>query len=98
MQGNPDKIKVNLKVDFKFNGTDTKNIRLKWLAVCMNFDFTSGAIDLFLNGKKLDGRQRQNATLPKDAENLPMIVRIGKFYADETPLIGKIVDINMWDR
>ena len=28
----------------------------------------------------------------------PLIIRIGKYYVDKTPLIGKIVDINVWDR
>ena len=28
----------------------------------------------------------------------PLIVRIGHNYLDKTPLIGQIVDINMWDR
>ena len=27
-----------------------------------------------------------------------MVVRIGHNYYDKTPLIGKIVDINIWDR
>ena len=28
----------------------------------------------------------------------PMVVRLGHNYYDKTPLIGKIVDINIWDR
>ena len=27
-----------------------------------------------------------------------MVVRLGHNYYDKTPLIGKIVDINIWDR
>ena len=28
----------------------------------------------------------------------PLIIRFGYYYVDGTPLIGKIVDINVWDR
>ena len=27
-----------------------------------------------------------------------MVVRVGHNYYDKTPLIGKVVDINIWDR
>ena len=33
-----------------------------------------------------------------NATDLPMIVRLGHYYFDNKPLIGKIVDFNMWDR
>ena len=36
--------------------------------------------------------------LPPDWETSPMVVRLGRYYFDDTPLIGKIVDFNMWDR
>ena len=28
----------------------------------------------------------------------PLIVRVGHYYRDKTPLIGKVADINIWDR
>ena len=97
-QGEPDGIYISGKASFKFNSTHTKNIRLKWLAVCINFDYTTGSISLFLNGAKLEGNQRKNISLSEDAEQKALIVRIGKYDDDGTPLIGKIVDINIWDR
>ena len=96
--GEPDRLKIWYRTNFRFNSTETKNIRLKWLAACINFDFISGKVDFFLNGKQMEGKQTRNATLPSDAGGKPLIVRIGKLYTDGTPLIGKIVDINMWDR
>ena len=97
-QGEPDGIYISGKTSFKFNSTHTKNIRLKWLAVCISFDYTTGSTALFLNGKKLEGNQKQNISLPEDFEQKALIVRIGKYDDDGTPLIGKIVDINIWDR
>ena len=36
--------------------------------------------------------------LPADSSSLPLVVRLGRYYYDDTPLLGKIVDFNMWDR
>ena len=71
---------------------------MKWLAVCLNFDYDKGSVDLFLNGNKADRIQKNEIKLPKDSDQKSFIVRIGKFFVDGTPLIGKIVDINIWDR
>ena len=79
----------------KNNGN--QNIQLKWLALCFNFNFVNGTTDLFMNGKRL----KQNVKKPVtrgDHEGKPLIIRIGKYYYDNTPLIGKVVDINFWDR
>ena len=84
--------------DFQFNGTDTKNIRLKWLAICINVDHASGKAEFFMNGARMEGKQRKNITRPLDYQQKPLVVRIGKYYIDGTPLIGKVVDINIWDR
>ena len=53
---------------------------------------------MFLNGQEMLGRKLGNTSLPGEAATTPLIVRIGKLYTDSTPLIGKIVDINMFDR
>ena len=98
MQGNYNRIRIWGAAKFLFNSEDTKNIRLKWLAVCINLDFTAGSTQLFLNGGEMLGIQDKNISLPADAATAPLIVRIGKLYTDNTPLIGKIVDINMFDR
>ena len=43
-------------------------------------------------------RQRKPMALPPDSARAPLVVRLGRYYFDDTPLIGKIVDFNMWDR
>ena len=87
------------KSDFIFNGTMAKNIRLKWLAICLNFDYVNGTVEMFLNGKKSQQKIRKPIVLPKDSEGaLPLIIRFGQYFYDNTPLIGKVVDINVWDR
>ena len=55
-------------------------------------------MQLYLNGFPLPATQRKPMALPKDADTVPMIVRLGRYYFDDTPLIGKIFDFNMWDR
>ena len=30
--------------------------------------------------------------------NLPMVLRLGHYYFDNKPLIGKIVDFHAWNR
>ena len=97
-QGNSNRILIWRSAEFLFNSSDTKNIRLKWLALCINLDFSSGNTQLFLNGQEMPGRKLGNTSLPVEAATTPLIVRIGKLYTDSTPLIGKIVDINMFDR
>ena len=84
--------------DFDFNGTETNNVRLKWLSICFNINYTEGTMELFLNGETLWPKVRKPMELPPDWEISPMIVRLGRYYFDDTPLIGKIVDFNMWDR
>ena len=42
--GKPDQLRLLYKTDFKAQGEDTKNIRLKWLAVCLNMDYVTGQV------------------------------------------------------
>ena len=74
-----------------------QNIQLKWLALCFNFNFINGTTDVFMNGERL----KQNVKKPitrGDYLGKPFIIRMGQYYFDRTPLIGKLVDINVWDR
>ena len=32
------------KTDFKANGDAKKNIRLKWMAICLNMDYVTGKV------------------------------------------------------
>jgi hypothetical protein len=89
---------LNSKSDFAFNGTLAKNIRLKWMAICLNFDYVNGTVDLFLNGRQIQQKIKKPISLPEDAAENPLIIRFGHYYYDGTPLIGTIVDINVWDR
>ena len=66
--------------------------------MCLNFDYNNGTMELFLNGNRASQTVRKPLSLPDDYENLPLIVRMGHYYYDATPLIGKIVNINLWDR
>ena len=86
------------KSDFIFNGTLAKNIRLKWLAICLNFDYDNGTVEMFLNGAKIKQKIKKPIFLPNNSENHPLIIRFGRYYYDSTPLIGQVVDINIWDR
>ena len=92
-------LRLYSKSDFIFNGTMAKNIRLKWLAICLNFDYVNGTVEMFLNGKKSPQKIRKPIVLPKDSDGTtPLIIRFGQYFYDDTPLIGKVVDINVWDR
>ena len=86
------------KSDFIFNGTLAKNIRLKWLAICLNFDYVNGTVEMFLNGKRSQQKVKKPIALPEDSGEKPLIIRFGRYFYDDTPLIGKVVDINIWDR
>ena len=55
-------------------------------------------MSLFLNGEKLLQKSRKAMALPANSSSVPLVVRLGRYYFDETPLLGKIVDFNMWDR
>ena len=99
ISGRPDLLRLwRNKYDFIFEGKFTKNIRLKWLAICLNFNYVNGTFDLFLNGKKSPLMARNPIQLPDDAYKKPLIIRMGHLYWDKTPLIGKVVDINVWDK
>ena len=96
--GKPDGLYLLYKSNFKFNSSETKNLHLKWLGVFFNFDYVTGSVELFLNGNKAEESRNKKIIFPKDAGQKPLILRIGKYFLDGTPLIGKIVDINIWDR
>ena len=42
-------------------------------------------------------KRKLNSKFSADA-SLPMVVRLGHYYFDNKPIIGKIVDFHMWDR
>ena len=42
--GKPDQMRLLYKTDFKANGDAKKNIRLKWMAICLNMDYVTGKV------------------------------------------------------
>ena len=56
-------------------------------------------MEVFLNGEPLiPGKNNKLTELPPDWQITPMIVMLGSYFFDDTPLIGRIVDFNLWDR
>ena len=51
--------------DFIFDSTSTKNIRLKWMAICYSIDYDNGTMQMFLNGEKLPQKSRKDMALPR---------------------------------
>ena len=61
------------------------------MSVCLNIDYDNGTTELFLNGARLPQKVRRRMELPSEAEQSPpLIVRLGHYYFDKTPLIGKV--------
>jgi hypothetical protein len=44
LYGKPDQFRLLYKSDFAIGGTATKNIRLKWIAMCLTLDYVSGKV------------------------------------------------------
>lgn len=77
-----------------YDREDSSNLLQKWLSICVNIDYDEGYIQSWINGERLE---QHNNTLEYPNTN-SMTVRLAKYYADGAPLIGKIVDFNMWDK
>jgi hypothetical protein len=45
-EGKPDQLRFLWKTDFKPEGDAKKNIRLKWMAICLNMDYVSGKVTI----------------------------------------------------
>ena len=73
----------------------------KWTSLCLAIDFKNDARVLYLNGKNSYERGRalrpMNGKL-SNATTLPMVVRLGHYFFDNKPLIGRLVDVNIWNR
>ena len=64
-------------------------------------DFVSDTTLYFAEGKAFTGKFSVLGPLSgllSNNTNLPMVVRIGHYYFDNKPMIGRMVDINMWSR
>ena len=68
----------------------------------MSVDFLMDEWKIFINGKndifnyKPDDRKLDNKMTGNSSQS--MIVRLGHYYFDNKPLIGKMVNFHMWNR
>ena len=64
-------------------------------------DFKNDDITLYRDGRKFVEKMRRlrpmNGKL-SNATDLPMVVRLGHYFFDNKPLIGKLVYFNLWSR
>ena len=76
------------------------NLRSKWTSMCLSVDLAGNKWNLFVHGKELEHSKTMRPLNGKmsDATDLPMVVRLAHYYFDNKPIIGQIVDFNMWDR
>ena len=64
-------------------------------------DFVSDTTLYYAEGKEFSGKASQARHISELLSNnteLPMVVRIGHYYFDNKPMIGRMVDIHMWSR
>ena len=77
------------------------NLRSKWTSMCTSLDFPADNWQLFVNGQEIPGQSSNLRPLTgkmSDAKDFPMVVRLAHYFFDDKPIIGKIVDFNLWDR
>ena len=73
----------------------------RWTSICIAMDFVSDTTLYYAEGKAFSGKVgalRHISELFSNNTKLPMVVRIGHYYFDNKPMIGRMVDINMWSR
>ncbi|XP_023345432.1 uncharacterized protein LOC111714532, partial [Eurytemora carolleeae] len=73
----------------------------KWLHLCASIDIEKDEVILYLNGKSDFKSQTPTKSIKsKISKNteVPMVIRLGHYYFDTKPLIGKLAEVNVWDR
>ena len=73
----------------------------RWTSICIAMDFVSDNTLYYAEGKPFSGKFsfiRPLSAFLSNNTDLPMVVRIGHYYFDNKPMIGRMVDINMWSR
>ena len=73
---------------------ERSNFLQKWSSICVNVDHDFDVVQFWINGEDLGSRY--GSLYHQDFKS--MTVRLGKYYGDNSSLIGKLVDFNMWDR
>jgi hypothetical protein len=64
-------------------------------------DFVSDTTLYYAEGRPFSGKFSKIgplSVLMSNKTDLPMMVRIGHYSFDNKPMIGRMVDINMWSR
>ena len=80
--------------------TDLGNYRRKWTSHCYGLSFDQNKISAFLDGRKLNLAEKVGpvSEMLSNPKGGPVVVTLGHYEFDDTPLIGRIVDFNMWGR
>jgi hypothetical protein len=75
-------------------------IQGRWTSFCFSLDFEGDSINMYVDGRPMIREIYINplSALLSNNTELPMVVRIGHYYFDNKPLIGRLIDINMWSR
>ena len=81
---------------------DAFSLASKWTSICVAFDFSGDRWEYLVNGKRLKYKRTSylrplNGRMSDD-KDLPMVVRLGHYYFDNKPIIGKMIDFHLWDR
>ena len=78
------------------------NLNLKWTSICVAVDLDADDLKVAINGDlNATTRKEDDRTLREKFtgdSSLPMTVRVGHYYFDNKPMIGKIMDFHMWNR
>ena len=92
----------------RFNQSKISFVRAlnKWNRICMSFDFLRHEAQVAFNGHLSEKVSNVHAIALEDPIDInnqtfkPKFVSIsvGRYYFDKTPLIGRIVNINVWNR
>ena len=93
-------LRLSLIEDFMFNTKKQENVQLNWLSICFSISFESDTMILLLNGEKIQSSNKRKSLIEVSGrtDSSSLIVELGSYHFDDTMLIGKIVDVNMWDR
>ena len=74
----------------------------RWTSLCIAMDFVTDTTVYYTGGKEFQGSSgrplRKLSSFLSNRTDLPMVVRLGHYYFDNKPMIGKMVDIHMWSR
>ena len=73
----------------------------RWTSFCIAMDFVTDKTLYYTGGKELQGSYRamgKLSALLSNRTDLPMVVRLGHYYFDNKPMIGRMVDIHVWSR